>query len=159
MIAKDIREYIIKPALQEINLYCQTSEILVYGTGMCETEYKYLVQIGSPHNGGLSPWQIEPSDYADIFNWLNFDLNRVLLESILKSNYYQSLPQDPKVLIYNLKLAAMLCRVHYTRTNEPLPAIEPQAMAEYHKKHYNQGGKADVEKNTKIFSRIINGEF
>lgn len=158
MLSKDIREFIIKPALQEINLYCQASEILVYGTGMCETGYKYLVEIGNPHNGGLSPWQEQPSDYTDAYHWLHFDLNKVLLESIVKANYYTSLPQDPKVLIYNLKLAAMLCRVHYTRTNEPLPAIEPQAMAEYHKRHYNQGGKADVTTNAEIFRDIIDGK-
>ena len=135
MISKDILNYIISPTLKEIGLSSQAAEILVYGTAQVETSFQYLVQIGNPPNGGKGLYQDEDSDYLDLSKWL-----------ILKENA-------------DLKLATICCRLHYYRIAKPLPAADDaEGMAKYHKTYYNSSlGKADVDKNIKIFQQVING--
>ena len=160
MLTKDIFNYIIKPSLQITNLWSPSAEILIYGTGMVETGYQYLMQIGAPANGGIGFWQMEPSDYTDICRWLKAPTNRVLCNSILAACYYDALPSDPNSMASNLRFAALMCRVHYSRFSEPLPNEKDAAgMAKYHKIHYNTAlGAADMTKNTDVFQGIIDGK-
>jgi hypothetical protein len=159
MLTKDVRQYIIAPTLKEIGMWSDSDEILVYGTGYVETGYDYLVQIRNPKNGGLGPFQDEPSDYNDICTWLKNGFCKDLLDKVLAACWFDKLPADPTVLISNLKLATIFCRLHYHRIKAPIPnATDAKGMAEYHCRYYNSGGKADVGKNTTVFQRIINAE-
>lgn len=159
MLPVQIRQNIIIPALETIGMYSPEAEILVYGTGMVETNYQDLVQRGMPKNGGLGFWQDEPSDYFDLCIWLKNGFNKGLLEKVLASCELSSLPSDPTILIYNLRLAVLFCRMHYYRIKAPLPSVlDAHALAEYHKVHYNSGGKADIDRNTIIFKKIIDNE-
>jgi len=159
MLAKQIRQYIIRPTLQATGLWSEEAELLVYGTGWVETAYEYVVQMGNPKNGGLGFFQDEPTDYRDIVVWLKNGFNKGMIDKVLTSCAMTSLPDDPTILMSNIKLALLFCRIHYHRIREPLPALkDAKGMAEYHFKHYNSGGKADVVKNTTIFTRIINEE-
>jgi hypothetical protein len=159
-LAKSIRSYIIKPALQVSNLHSQAAEILVYGTGMVESEYQYICQIGYPADGGLGYFQMEPSDFKDLCKWLNAFPQQQVKNNILSCCYYTSMPIDPAVLMSNIKLAALLCRAHYLRIPERLPsANDAHGMAVYHKKYYNSMlGDADVGKNTEVFQEVIDGK-
>lgn len=158
--SKDFRKFVIIPTLQDTGTYCQASEILVYGTGHVETNYDYLMQLGTPKNGGISLFQEEPSDFFDVSQYLINGFNKGMLERVLSACGISSLPKDPMCLIYNLRLAVMYCRLHYWRIKYPLPdASNAAGMAQYHKVHYNSSlGAADVDKNTEIFQRIINGD-
>ena len=159
MISKDILYYLISPTLKEIGLSSQAAEILVYGTAQVETSFQYLVQIGNPPNGGKGLYQDEDSDYLDLSKWLILKENADLLDKVLTSCRYHSLPLDAAILISNLKLATICCRLHYYRIAKPLPAADDaEGMAKYHKTYYNSSlGKADVDKNIKIFQQVING--
>lgn len=159
-IAKDARKYIINPALINAGLHSDAAEIIVYGTGHVETGWNYLVQMGNPKNGGKGPYQEEDSDYKDVSIWLKNGFNKTMLDRVLTTCYYDVLPSDPLILVSNLKLATLICRIHYHRIKQSLPdAEDARGMAEYHKKYYNSAqGAADVERNTDVFQKIINGE-
>lgn len=158
MFPNQIRQSIIRPALEVCSMWSESAEVLVFGTGMVETGYQYITQIGEPRNGGLGFWQMEPSDYKDLLTWFRRNTESKLLERILDACYYISTPVDPNVLAHNIKYACLMCRSHYLRIREPIPdAQDAQALAKYHVKYYNGNGlgKADVQKNTKIFQGII----
>lgn len=159
MFAKDFRQYIIAPTLKEINLWSESAEILVYGTPWAETDYDYLVQINNPKDGGYGLFQDEPVDYYDLVRWLHFEENEKLLESVLAVCDYAEFPAHINRLISDLKLAAICCRLHYYRAPSALPdANDAAGMAQYHKDHYNQGGDANVAKNTILWQEIIDGK-
>lgn len=144
-------------------MWSESAEVLVFGTGMVETGYQYITQIGNPANGGLGFWQMEPSDYKDLLAWFRRNVESNLLARILDACYYTSTPVDPNVLAHNIKYGCLMCRAHYLRIREPIPSLEPansaSKFAEYHKKYYNSAkGKADAEKNTKIFQGIIDAK-
>lgn len=160
MIPKEIRSQIIKPTLKAAQLWSESAEILVYGTGYVESNYIYEEQIGHPANGGIGYWQDEPSDYQDLCKWLNYYQNDILLDRVLNAAECDKLPSDIKVLESNIKLALLICRLHYYRVKQALPAANSaHDMAQYHKTWYNSSlGAANVDKNTKVFQRIIDGE-
>jgi len=158
-LAKQIRTNIIKPTLQITDLWSPSAEILVYGTGMIESNYESLVQMDSPVNGGLGFFQLEPSDFMDLSRSLKNAANKVLLGSILAACYYEMLPVDPRRVISDIKFATLLCRYHYGRVSTRLPdEADAAGLAEYHKTFYNSAlGAADVAKNTITFQSIIDG--
>lgn len=159
MLSKDLRQYVIAPTLKEIDLWSESAEILVYGTGWVETDYNALVQTGNPKQGGYGLFQDEPIDYDDLISWLSFFTNKLLLSKVLTATGYAEIPRDIARLISDLKLATICCRLHYLRAPSALPsANDAVGMARYHSDHYNQGGKANVETNTKVFQKVINGE-
>jgi len=161
MLANEIRKYVIVPTLQIANLWSPSAEILVYGTGMVETNYDHLMQFGAPKDGGYGFWQEEPSDYDDLKKWLRMQSEaRPYLTNTLTACYYESMPVDMMVFASNLKFACLICRLHYYRVNQPLPKSNDAAgFANYHKEFYNSMlGKADVDKNTEVFQKIIDGK-
>lgn len=156
MLKYDIRKYVIVPALKECDLWSPSAEILVYGTGLVESNYDYLVQIGNPPNGGKGFFEQQDDDYHDQIKGL---LASHILHKVLSSCGYSELPENPFAVVYNIKFAALMCRLHYARYEEPLPKPDDAlGMAQYHKKYYNGGslGKANVDINTKIFEGAIN---
>ena len=160
MQPKEIRAEIIKPTLQSAQLWSQSAEILVYGTGYVESKYIYEEQIGQPINGGIGYWQDEPSDYEDLCNWLNYYQNELLLDRVLSAAGCDKLPSDIKALESNIKLALLICRLHYYRVKAALPdASDAHGMAQYHKTWYNSAlGAANVDKNAIVFQQIIDGQ-
>jgi hypothetical protein len=163
MLSKEIRKYIIQPALSAALWNDIDSDILTYGTGYVETNYQAVMQTGTPKNGGIGFFQEQPSDYADKLTWFKNGFNHMMLDRILMGCNYIALPADVIHCAYNVAYGALICRVHYYRaTKQKLPSVkDPDAarlFAEFHKTFYNGGGKADVDKNTDIFKRIINGE-
>ena len=157
MLKHDILNFIIRPALKVTDLWSPSAEILVYGTGLIETDYNYLMQMGTPPNGGIGFFQMESSDYLDLYSFLRRPKNSRLFNSVLSACYYASFPMDSTVLASNIKFAALMCRCHYLRYPEALPdAKNSQALSEYHKVYYNSSlGTADAAKNAVIFQSII----
>lgn len=164
MLSQEIRKNIIRPVLQVTDLWSENAEMLVYGTGMIESNYDSLIQIGNPKNGGLGFWQCEPSDYKDICKWLNngakvnSEFNKNLADRVLAACYFAVLPSDPLTLISNIKFACLICRLHYYRISDPIPsAKDAAALAHYHYKYYNGDGlgKTNIANNTILFQKLV----
>ena len=161
MITTDIRTYVIHPTLNEIGLWSTNREILIYGTGMIETKYDYLMQMRAPVNGGIGLFQCQPSDFTDIHDWIHRDFNSNLLDKIRWSCGYTDIPNDPLRLDSDNKLAVIFCAVHYMRYKDKIPdENDAIGMSDYHWKYYNGGGlgKTNKANNVQVFRNIIDGK-
>lgn len=126
-----MREHIIRPALQHVGHWSESAEELVLGTGLQESGYRYVQQLG--RGPAVSFWQIEPATAHDVWRWLEATNKSHLVNDLL-------VPGEDKIeqLRWNLVYGAALCRMYYRRVPEPLP--EPgdiPGMARYWKKFYN----------------------
>lgn len=144
MNLENLRELVIRPALQYIELWSQAAENLVLGTALVESNAEYLHQVRGP---ALGLWQMEPATHDDIFaNFLKY--NATLRELVRELQTPAAITHGASELIGNLYYGAAMCRIHYRRVKDPLPrAKDPEAMAAYWKAHYNTPlGKGTVEK-------------
>jgi hypothetical protein len=144
MNLNNLRELVIRPALQYIELWSQAAENLVLGTALVESNAEYLHQVKGP---ALGLWQCEPATWLDIQeNFLKYNASlRGWLEELQTS---ASITGGANELIGNLYYGAAICRIHYRRAREPLPAAkDAEGLAKYWKNHYNSRlGKGAVEK-------------
>jgi hypothetical protein len=138
--AKQLNELVIRPALEAVELYSPAAAELVLGTACQESNLKYLHQLGAGPACGL--WQMEPATHDDL--WANFINARPKIREPLRG---LSLIADPDEMVWNLLYAAAMCRVHYYRVKEKLPAVgNIRAQADYWKKYYNTAlGAGTVE--------------
>lgn len=130
---KDMRLQVVRPLLHRSQLWSRASENLIIGTGLVESEFKYLQQKGGP---ALSFWQIEPPTIT----WLIAKLStkRELMLRICNVLGYATLPQDVNQVINNMGWAMLLARLKYWFNPTPLPqADDIPAMARYWAKIYN----------------------
>ena len=146
-----LREYVVVPALQQLGMYSLAAEQLVLGTIAQESHGSYLKQLGKGPALGLI--QMEPATHKDL--WLNFikykrAIRHALLmmtsDSVDESYDVNGWP-DHVALIWNLRYAIAMCRVHYYRRPEALPkANDIKALGSYWKNHYNTSlGAGTVE--------------
>ena len=129
-----LRKLIIKPALIELQLYSMDAEELLVFTCAVESDGgTYLKQNEGP---ALGIYQMEPVTYNDL--WQNFIFKKISLNNILGMRFdCYSMPFEDK-LIYDLRFATAMARVHYSRFEEPLPRWhDTDAIWEYYKKYYN----------------------
>lgn len=123
---------------------------LVLGTAMAESRLSYIRQLNGP---ALGFFQMEPNTFNDIkVNFLAYRnplLNRIKV--------FVGCDLVPEALIWNLRLAIIMCRLQYLRAAGSLPT-DAASMAAYHKCNYNTVcGKADASQNVHIFQDAING--
>lgn len=135
-----LRDLVVVPALKEIQLYNKAAMRLVIGTGIVESGYEHIHQINGP---ALGFWQCEPATHKDI--WDNYLLFKLPLAQ--KMNAFNLDYKDAGQLVWNLKYAAAICRIHYLRVKKPLPhENDILGMAHYWKDFYNtSGGKGSVD--------------
>jgi hypothetical protein len=141
---ENLRELVIRPTLQYIELWSQAAENLVLGTALVESKAEYLHQINGP---ALGLWQMEPATHDDI--WDNFLKYRPSMRDLLHEIQCPAqFTSGANELIGNLYYGAAMCRIHYWRAAEALPqAKDAEGMARYWKTHYNTpAGKGTVEK-------------
>jgi hypothetical protein len=144
---RQLRAFVLKPALTDLGLWSQAAEELLVGTGLVESLFTYLRQL---NNGpALGFWQMEPATHDDLWmHWLRFRprLAEPLLAEVpgaphsddlvtmLRDGWRPSLT----LLATNLRYAAMAARLHYRRVPELLPAADDvEGMAQYWKMHWN----------------------
>lgn len=139
MDAKQLKVLVIGPTLKTIGLYSEAADQLILGTIFQESRAKYLKQLG---NGpALGVIQMEPNTYNDIWdNYLKYKPE--LAAKITHLASVGSLGPDgrPDVneLVTNLAFAVGMCRVHYLRVKEKLPAADDvEALGRYWKQYYN----------------------
>ena len=142
MDATQLRKLIVRPSLKEVGLHSDAAEDLVMGTAAQESHLMYVKQLGG--GPALSLFQIEPATYKDY--WDNYLNHRVdLITEIQKACGFQGVP-EPSRLVWDLKFASIMCRIHYRRISSPLPEHGDIAgYAAYWKKYYNTVHGAGTE--------------
>lgn len=124
---------IIRPVVDHLGLGGRNAELLLLGTALVESRLHFLTQKGTGPALGL--YQMEPNTHDDIHkNFLRFRGKLNDRVSDFLSPHFDMTPQ----LVWNLHYATAMCRVHYARVPDALPAVGDIAgMALYWKKHYN----------------------
>lgn len=133
-----IRQYVVRPALQRVGAWTQAAENLVMGTAMHESRLRYVDQRDQAGKPGpaFGLWQMERPTHDDI--WKNFvDTNpKVRYPLMLMTVSSWRPPADE--MQWNLLYAAAMCRVFYLRLPEFMPAAaDAQGMADWWKRRYN----------------------
>lgn len=147
--------HVIRPTLQYVDLWSPTAGAIVLGTGMVESQLRYVDQIDKTNKPGpaYGLWQCEEPTHNDY--WDNFLRFQVSLRDKCIGLVSRRSALFPPVgeLVFNLAYAAAMCRVHYRRVKAPLPnRHDALGMAEYHKRHYNTAaGKTDARESVKHF--------
>lgn len=131
---KQLRDYIIIPSLKGVSLYSDAAVNLLLGTCAQESAMgKYIAQYPTPIAKGI--FQMENATHEDI--WDNYLIYRQDTYSAVAS-YCRSSAGNPEAMIYDLRYAAVMCRIHYKRVPAALPDKDDVlGMAEYWKRHYN----------------------
>jgi hypothetical protein len=132
---KQLRELVIRPACEAIGLYSLAAEELLLGTACQESKCgTYLKQLGT--GPALGIFQMEPRTHDDL--WKNFVRSKDLGAELIDLSIVAFDTPDADEMVWNLKYAAAMCRVHYYRVKAPLPAAgDIPAQAAYWKKYYN----------------------
>ncbi len=135
MDVEQYRNYVVNPALEAIGLWSQAAEELVLGTVAQESNFKYIHQLGGGPAVGFI--QMEPATHLDI--WMHFLPRKPLLrEKLMRMTSNKATPPLDSEIMTNLLYGAAICRTHYYRRPEALPAAgDIDAQAKYWKEHYN----------------------
>jgi hypothetical protein len=156
MDVKQFNELIVIPTLKDIGLYSQSAAELVLGTAVYESGgLRYIKQLGG--GPALGVCQMELATHDDI--WVRYLPQKpdivIELNKICGIGRY-----DPKELMYNLRYAVAMCRVHYLRVPKQLPeAGDYVKQAEYYKKYYNtKNGRGSEDGYLSAYSMwVLNG--
>jgi hypothetical protein len=152
--AEQLRELVIKPALHDIVMLSDVAiELLVFTCAVESNGGTYLKQVKGP---ALGIYQMEPETYNDIWeNFLKFKKN--ILLSLTTTFGIVTIPSEDR-LIYDLRYASVMCRLHYKRVPEPLPqTANVDDLWNYYKKYYNTNlGAATKSESIDKYKAFIN---
>jgi hypothetical protein len=143
MNANQLRQYIVRPALVQVNLWSEAAEDLLLGTIATESDMgRYVAQVGGGPALGIT--QVEPATHIDCWqNWLDYRPTLAaavltLVPPIYRISDESSTPVDHMALAACPQYAVAIARVKYYRAPAPLPqAGDWPGMEAYHKKWYN----------------------
>lgn len=148
---KQLIELVIQPTLIDLNLYSLKAEMLLAGTCAQESHMgTYIAQVNGP---ALGIYQMEKATHDDI--WKNYINSHETLKKFLPGLGFS---ED---LIYDLRYATLMARIHYLRVKQPLPysGTTPTciaAFADYWKRHYNTPkGKGTEQQFIDNFNRYV----
>lgn len=132
MNLKQMTEYVIDPALKAVDLYSPQASRLILLTGMVESRYEYVAQVGGP---ARSFWQVEPETASDHFdNYLHW---RVPLLDQVKALMLDGESIETNLAL-NMGFAVVMARLVYRRNKMALPMVDDLAGQAYMwKKVYN----------------------
>jgi len=141
MVKNDIK-IIIDWTLKYLNMHSDDASALVYRTGMAETKYNHLKQMGD--GPALGFFQCEPNTMKDIMeNYVSYR------DGLKQKIYYLGYNDDnPEMsLMSNVALQVAFCRIKYRRDRLPIPNKDKiEEQAKYWKRVYNTRlGKGTVE--------------
>lgn len=150
--AQQLRDYVIRPTLDQFNFWSPNAEKLLLGTCAQESAMgTYIHQITGPACG---IFQMEPATHDDIVT--NFlPANPQIKKQILDK--WGSI--DSRNLIINLAYAALFCRILYWRVHTALPdATDIRGLANYWKQYYNTPkGKGTPEQFIANYNKYVGG--
>lgn len=153
-------KYVIRPTLERLDEAVRpgyfsgpVAEALVLGTAMVESNLEYLHQVGGGPAIGL--WQMEPATFYDIQR--NYLAHRPAIAlPYLPEGPPDGMRNSAQELHGNLYLGAAMCRIHYKRVPEALPALNYMSLATYWKRYYNSMlGAGTIEKAIPHFERAM----
>ena len=132
--AEQLREFIIKPSLHDLVLYSEGAvELMMFTCAVESLGGTYLKQVKGP---ALGIYQMEPDTYNDI--WQNFIKSKHSLMMMLLSNFQVTFMPPEDRIVYDLRFATAMTRIHYQRVLEAIPdASDVVGLWNYYKKHYN----------------------
>ena len=148
--ATQLREQIVSPTLHTLGLWSPAAEDLILGTCAVESRMgHYLVQVGGP---ALGICQMEPVTHDDI--WENYLAYKHRLADVVESLVVQPVA---RALVFDLRYAVAMCRVHYLRCPEALPKHgDVNGYGAYWKKYYNTPlGKGSVQKFVDAYHKYV----
>lgn len=159
--SKQVRELIVRPALEHIGKWSESAEELLMGTAAQESHMgTYIKQLGG--GPALGIFQMEPATHGDIWdNYLYYkpkDFKSLIKDLLPVWAVYSSEPYAwSDSMVHSLQYAAAMCRVHYLRKSEPLPyAWDLEGQARYWKEHYNTHlGKGTEEEFLHNYKRFV----
>jgi len=133
---------IIKFTLQYLDMDSEDAREMVYRTGMAETGYKHLRQMGG--GPALGFFQCEPATFQDTLD--NYIAYRPELKTKLYGLGYDEAYWQERFMS-NIALQVAFCRLKYRRDKHMIPSFEDMtAQAKYWKRVYNSElGKGTVE--------------
>ena len=149
MNASQLRQYIIKPVLDHLNLYSVNAENLLVGTACQESHCgEYIAQLYDGPACGI--YQMELNTAKDICE--NFLKYKPHIDENVMDFYIPDLTMSEN-LRGNLFFATAMCRIHYLRVKHPIPnTIEAQAL--YYKDYYNtKYGKGTPEEYVRNYRK------
>ena len=144
-------EYIIRPALQPLDLYSAAVERLLLVTASQESKLgTYIHQIGGP---ALGVFQMEPATHNDI--WDNFIAYNQRIKTQLAD--FVGYHNEADRMIYDMQYATIMARLQYRRYPEPIPAVDDQnGMWNLYKLRYNTPkGKATRAQFNEAWERVV----
>jgi hypothetical protein len=128
------RRVVIRPVLQETDLWSESAENLLLGTALHESGgLQHIRQIGG--GPALGFYQMEPATLDDLYdNWLKFRMVRLnQLEQFRPMHMARE-----NALLYMPAYATAAARLQYFRVPKPLPlAGDIEGLAHYWKDHWN----------------------
>ena len=140
-LKEDIKD-IIDWTLKQLGMYSEDAAAMIYATGMAESKYRYLSQMGDGPAIGF--FQLEPATMRDIMdNYVAY--RKSILESLKNLGYAED---DSEYRVKsNIALQVAFCRLKYKRDPFPLPKLDnKEDQADYWKRVYNtELGKGTVE--------------
>lgn len=149
MKAKQMRELVIKPALERLDLTGEPAETLLLATACVESRCGAAIKQW-PSGPALGIFQIEPATYDDLL--LNYLAFRSDLNVKLMSLYCAGMTAEEN-LTCNLIFQAAVCRLIYLRAPEKIPETL-SGMAAYWKRFYNTpAGKGTEAKFLEAYGR------
>lgn len=154
---RQVREFIVRPALQRCGLWSQAAENLVFGTGLTESQYEWIDQTTPGPGPAYGFWQMEAPTHRDL--WVNYlEYNDDLRDTLLRMAGFGVVTIPPVEALHgNLFYGAAMCRVHYRRLKAKLPeAGDAAGMAAYWKQWYNTpAGRGTIAKALPYFQQAV----
>lgn len=147
----DVRDLVIRPALETLRLWTPAADQLLLGTALKESDgFRKLRQYGGGPAVGL--WQMERATFDDLEG--RYLLRRPELAERVRMLSHLALFE---ALAWNLAYACGLARVRYFMVPAPLPALDDiEAQARYWKQHYNTpGGRGTVAEYVETWQRYM----
>lgn len=155
MQANQLREYIIRPVIQDMGVGGEAAENLLLMTIAAESGGgHYLHQVGGGPAVGI--YQMEPNTHDDI--WENYLAYRESMAGrVGRWRLNDSVVKGAQEMAGNLYYATAMARAHYLRFSEPIPdADDVEALAHYHKQFYNtDAGAAHPERTVKLYREFV----
>jgi hypothetical protein len=150
--ASHLRNHVIVPVLEHLDLDSLAAQNLLLGTAAVETEMgAYLVQIRGP---ALGIYQIEPLTYRDV--WDHWITHRPLIRAAVTA-FAGDYPCGADQLVGNLYYATAVARCIYRRDPAPLPAADDiEGLARTWKRVWNTSrGRGTVERFVEAYGRCV----
>lgn len=149
---KQLKEYVIEPSLDKIELNSPAAVNLLLGTAAVESNMgEYIHQVGG--GPALSIYQIEPKTHESILkDFLQYKPN---LEAMVIKLKIPSLSDDEN-LLGNLFYATAIARIKYYWCPKALPdADDVEGLARYWRNVYNSplGAFEDAEAINKFIAK------